>query len=181
MALGVSIALVDVGKATVIPALGLSAPYPRYGYGDVMLGSGAGALCGALLESASAIEAALLATLGIVILRLVLRWRWLAIVVSWLFLSLTTTYDMSAMPLSLVFPLASGTLLTIAAFRCGLLTLVVTWFAWGLIEAVPMTLQLSHWRAQASNWTLAVLFGLTLYAFYASRAGQPLFGRILKD
>jgi serine/threonine-protein kinase len=181
MAFGVALALVDVGKATIIPALGLSAPYPRYGYGDVMLGSGTGALWGTLLESASAVIAALLATLGIVILRLVLRWRWLAIVVTWIFLSLTTTYDMSAIPVSLAFPLASGTLLTIIAFRFGLLALVVTWFTWGLIEAVPMTLQLSHWRAVPSNWTLAVLFGLTLYGFYASRAGQPLFGKILRD
>jgi serine/threonine-protein kinase len=181
MAFGVSLAIVDVGKATIIPALGLSAPFPRYGYGDVMLGSGTGALWGALLESAGAVQAALLATLGIVLLRLILRWRWLAIVVTWLFLSLTTTYDMSAMPMSLVFPLASGTLLTTIAFRFGLLTLVVAWFTWGIIEAVPMTLQVSHWRAAPSNWTLAVLFGLTLYGFYASRAGQPLVGRILED
>ena len=54
-----------------------------------------------------------------------------------------------AMPLSLVFPLTSGALLTFVAMRFGLLSLVVTWFTWGLIGAVPMTLEFSHWRADA--------------------------------
>ena len=44
-----------------------------------------------------------------------------------------------------------------------------------------MTLEFSHWRADASNWTMALIVGLALFGFYASRAGQPLFGSILKD
>ena len=32
-----------------------------------------------------------------------------------------------------------------------------------------------------STWTLALLMALTLFGFYASRAGQPLFGQVLKD
>ena len=31
------------------------------------------------------------------------------------------------------------------------------------------------------NWTLAILVSLALFGFYASRAGQPLFGSILGD
>jgi len=180
---GVALALIDVGKATIIPALGFPAPEPRYGFGEeLMLGDGSGAFWGALLESVGAIGGALFAAFGIVIARLVLRLRWLAILVTMLFLSLTATYDMSeAMPWSLAFPLTSGTLLTLVAIHYGLLSLVVTWFVWGIITAVPMTLQFSHWRADASNWTLALLVGLTLFGFYASRAGQPLFGTILKD
>jgi hypothetical protein len=44
-----------------------------------------------------------------------------------------------------------------------------------------MTLEFSHRRAEASNWTLALLIALTLFGFYASRARQPLFGSILGD
>ena len=130
--------------------------------------------------SVNAIGGALFAAFGIVIARLVLRVRWLAIVVTTLFLSATATYDMSAaMPYALVFPLTSGALLTLLAMRFGLLSLVVAWFTWRLLAAVPMTLQFSHWRAIPSNWTLAMLVGLALFGFYASRAGQPLFGSIL--
>ena len=178
---GVTLALMDVAKATIVPALGYGAPYPRYGVSELMVGDGSSAFWGALLESIAAVGGALFATFGIVIARLVLRVRWLALIVTTLFLSLTASYDMSVMPLSLVFSLTSGALLTVVAIRFGLLALVVTWFAWGIITAVPMTLEFSHWRADASNWTLAVLVALTLFGFYASRAGQPLLGSILSD
>jgi hypothetical protein len=178
---GVALALTDVAKATIVPALGHGAPYPRYGFSEAMLGDGTSAFWGALLESLGAVGGALFATFGMVIARLLLRVRWLALIVTMLFLSLTAVNDMSVMPLSLVFPLVSGALLTVVAIRFGLLSLVVTWFAWGIIGAVPMTLEFSHWRADASNWTLALLVGLTLFGFYASRAGQRLFGSILGD
>jgi len=182
MVFGVALILVDAGKATIIPALGFSAPYPRYGFGEEMFGDSAAAFWAVLIESVGAIGGALFAAFGIVIARLVLRVRWLAIVVTTLFLSANATYDMSAMmPYSLVFPLTSGALLTLLAMRFGLLSLVVAWFTWGLLAAVPMTLEFSHWRAIPSNWTLAMLVGLALFGFYASRAGQSLFGSILQE
>jgi hypothetical protein len=181
MVFGVALILVDVGKATILPALGYSAPYPRYGFGDEMIGDSAAAFWGALIESVSAIGSALFAAFGIVIARLVLRIRWLAIAVTMLFLSIMATFDMSGTPWSLAFPLTSGALLTILAMRFGLLSLVVAWFTWGLLGAVPMTLEFTHWRATASNWVLAMLIAMALFGFYASRAGQPLFGSILSD
>jgi hypothetical protein len=182
MAFGVALVMVDVAKVTILPALGYPAPTPRYGFSEGMLAGASGAFWVALLESLAAVGGALFATFGIVVARLVLRVRWLAIVVTVLFLSLFATSDMAeAMPLSLLFPLMSGALLTLVAIRFGLLSLAVTWFAWGMLGAVPLTLEFSHWRADASNWTLALLVGLTLFGFYASRAGQPLFGEIVKD
>jgi serine/threonine-protein kinase len=181
MVFGVALILIDVGKATIIPALGFAAPYARYGFGEEMYGDSASAFWGALIESVSAIGSALFAAFGIVIARLVLRIRWLAILVTMLFLSLTAVYDMATMPYSLVFPLASGALLTLVATRFGLLSLVVAWFTWGILAAVPLTLEFSHWRAFPSNWTLAMLIALALFGFYASRAGKPLFGSILAE
>ena len=75
----------------------------------------------------------------------------------------------------------NGALLTFVAVRFGLLPLAVTYFAWDAVVAVPITTEVSHWAAGASNWTLAGLLALTLFAFYASRAGQPLLGGVLKD
>jgi len=34
----------------------------------------------------------------------------------------------------------------------------------------------SQWSATPSNWTIAAIIALALFGFYASRAGQPLFG-----
>ena len=178
MAFGVTLALIDVGKATIVPALGFPAPSPRYGYGESLIGAGAGALWGALL---GAVEPSVGPDVRHRGRPSRLRLRWLSLVVTALFLSLMATSDMSPALLSIGFALASGALLTVVAVRFGLLSLVVTWFTWGLIAAVPMTLEFSHWRADASNWTLALLIGMTLFGFYASRAGQPLFGSILDE
>ena len=181
MVFGVALILVDVGKATLIPALGLSAPYARYGFGEEMYGDSAAAFWAVLIQSVNAIGGALFIAFGIVIARLALRARWLAIGVTMMFLSLTAAYDLSAIPYSLGLPLISGALITLIAMRFGLLSLAVAWFTWRLLAAVPMTLELSHWRAIPSNWTLAMLIGLVLFGFYASRAGQPLFGSILSE
>lgn len=181
MLFGVVLIMVDVGKATIIPVLGFSAPFARYAFGEEMYGDSAAAFWAVLIHSVNAIDGALFIAFGIVIVRLVLRNRWLAIGVTTLFLSLTAVYDMSAVPYSLVFPLASGALLTLLAVRFGLLALVVTWFTWRLLAAVPMTLEFTHWRAIPSNWTLVILMALALFGFYASRAGQPLFGSILSE
>jgi len=179
---GVTISLLSVAKATVIPALGFPAPYPRYGFSEAALAGAGAAFWGALLESLGALGAALFTILGIVLLRLVLRQRWLALIVVGFVMSLTATYDMNpGLPWSLAFPLASGVLLTVVTVRFGVLALVVARFTWGILETMPMTLNVSHWSAAASNWTLALLIGLTLFGFYASRAGQPLFGEIGKD
>ena len=79
-----------------------------------------------------------------------------------------------------LFPLASGALLTFVVVRFGLLAYAVAWFFAGVLTRVPLRLDLSHWAAVPSAWTLTLLLALTLFGFYASRAGQPLFGQVLK-
>ena len=104
MIFGVVLALLDVAKATIVPALGYGAPLPRYGSSELMLVGGSGAFWAALLESVSAVGGALFTTFGIVVARLVLRVRWLALIVTMLFLSLTAVNDMSPMPCHCCFP-----------------------------------------------------------------------------
>ena len=84
-------------------------------------------------------------------------------------------------PVTLLFPLLCGVLVTLVTVRYGLLSLVVARAVWDLIYTVPMMPVMSHWSAAAGNWTIALLMVLTLWAFYASRAGQPLFGSLLRD
>ena len=81
MVFGVVLILVDVGKATIIPALGFAAPYARYRRSaEEMYGDSAAAFWAVLIQSVNAIDGALFIAFGIVIARLVLRIRWLAIV-----------------------------------------------------------------------------------------------------
>ena len=98
-------------------------------------------------------------------------------------MSLVSANQMGGAGTSLVwlFPLASGALLTLVVVRFGLLAFAVAWFFSSVMTNVPLRLDLSHWAAAPSAWTLALLMALTLFGFYASRAGQPLFGRVLTE
>ena len=58
MAFGVALALIDVGKATIIPALGFPAPYPRYGFGEEMHRRQRGCVLGSAARKLSALSAA---------------------------------------------------------------------------------------------------------------------------
>ena len=46
-----------------------------------------------------------------------------------------------------------------------------------MLDDVPIRLSLSHWTAMTNNVTLLIVVGLACFGFYASRAGQPLFGK----
>lgn len=69
-------------------------------------------------------------------------------------------------------------LFTFVMIRFGLLAALMALFVSSVLQVVPLTLQVGHWSATGSNQTIGLLVALTLFAFYASRAGQPLFGTI---
>src|SRR5262249_48177711 len=67
---------------------------------------------------------------------------------------------------------------TLVMIRFGLLSALVAYFVFTLCPIVPLTLDVTHWSAGASNQTMGLIVALALFAFYASRAGQPLFGKL---
>jgi hypothetical protein len=69
-------------------------------------------------------------------------------------------------------------IITTVVVRYGLLVSAVTFALGSVLERIPLTLSLSHWTATTSNLTMAIALALTFFGFYASRAGQPLFGKI---
>ena len=71
--------------------------------------------------------------------------------------------------------IAAVGVLAVATIRFGLLASAVTLLVAELCEKMPLTFDVAHWSATASNWTLTMVIALTLFGFYAARAGQPLF------
>jgi hypothetical protein len=62
----------------------------------------------------------------------------------------------------------------------GLLALTCTFFVLAAINLAPLTLDMSRLYAPGSLAVVAVVLGLAAFGFYASRRGQPLFGRLLQ-
>jgi hypothetical protein len=136
-----------------------------------------------LLSASGAVQSALILLLLVVLVRLTLRTPWLSIPVTILVLSAPAAAQSGTTNtlLIMLFPLVSGMLLTWLVFRSGLLAFMIAWFLWILLRNVPMRPDLSHWSASGANWTIAALVALAVFGFVAARAGQPLFGTILKD
>ena len=60
-------------------------------------------------------------------------------------------------------------LFTLVLIRFGLLAAVVASIIAGIGRAVPLTLDVAHWSATPSNWTLGAILALALFGAYASR------------
>jgi len=114
-----------------------------------------------------------------VVLRLVTRRQWLAIAIG-AAITFVRFSDYGAAP---IVPLEAAAeslmvgLFVVVMIRFGLLSALVALFVFSLGETVPLTLNVSHWSAASSNQTMALIAALAVFAFFASRAGAPLFGK----
>jgi serine/threonine-protein kinase len=82
--------------------------------------------------------------------------------------------------LSLVFVSAFVLPLVAVLIFGGILPVVIAFLVNQTMSNSPMTLDPSKPYADAAFWGMAVVLGLTLFGYYASRGGQPLFGRLLQ-
>jgi hypothetical protein len=65
--------------------------------------------------------------------------------------------------------------------RFGLLSLIVTFYAFMAMEAIPLTMDLSRPYASSSALLILAIISVAAFGFYASRGNEPLFGRALLD
>jgi hypothetical protein len=68
-----------------------------------------------------------------------------------------------------------------AVYTLGLLAMISTFFVSSVISPLPFRLDLSHGTGRSRAWSLSIMIALGCFAFCAWRAGQPMFGRILRD
>jgi serine/threonine-protein kinase len=175
---GVTWFALDIGRRLLPQTLGYQASVPR-------LGSDAGTMLSAAQTFSTwgavilrELQMAFGAVLLLVVLRLITRRASIAIVVGiaiifywWSTLSFTPV-----LWIEVTYEIAIACLFTLVMIRFGLLAAAIARIVIGLCQTVPFTLQVSQWSATPSNWTIAAIIALALFGFYASRAGQPLFG-----
>jgi hypothetical protein len=120
--------------------------------------------------------------LAYVLLRLALRQTKLAIAAGVVLFGLVQTQAVltTAAPIwaAAAFQAVIIGITTTVVVRFGLLVSAVAAALGNVLLATPLTYWLSHWTATTSNLAIAVVLAVTLFGFYASRAGQPLFGKL---
>jgi hypothetical protein len=70
--------------------------------------------------------------------------------------------------------------LVVAVVYFGTLTLAIAFMVQQTLNSSPVTLDWSQPHASGALWTILLILGLTAFGFYAARAGQPLFGRLVQ-
>ena len=131
-------------------------------------------------QSIGGIFVGMFAVLGYVLLRLTLRRTSFAVAGVVVLLAIVQAQQVltstAPMWMAVLFQLAIIAIITTVIVRYGLLVTAIASAVGNVLGSIPLTLSLSHWTAPTSNLTIAALLALTLFGFYASRAGQPLFG-----
>lgn len=145
--------------------------------------TGSGALASVIFDqTVGGIFVGMFAVLGYVLLRLALRRTSFAVAAAVVLLAIVQAQSVlnSAAPLwlAVLFQVGIIGIITTVVVRYGLLVTVVVFAVGNVLGAVPLRLSLSHWASTTSNITMAAVIALTLFGFYASRAGQPLFGEL---
>jgi tRNA A-37 threonylcarbamoyl transferase component Bud32 len=109
------------------------------------------------------------------LVRVLLRRTWITIITLMVLLTVFFSSDESSLIFLIPAALTSGALIFIY-FRFGLLSLVVSFFFGNSLAAFPITTQFSAWHSGIGITGLALLLAFTLYAFYYSLGGRPMFG-----
>jgi len=112
--------------------------------------------------------------LTLVLFRSLLRSEKRALLGIWL---VSTASCMALLGFGPVPPLLGA--LLVLVIRFGLLPTAVALYVFSLCAKLPMTLDPSSWYAGRSFAVLLLLAALTVFAFYTSLGGKPLFGRDL--
>ena len=160
--------------------LGAPPPFPVSGTSVVAL-TGVSRLIGLACDQiARSLFVSLLAVLGIVLLRLIFRRMSIAIAAAFALLMLAQASQVLASEttwwITAIFQLWIIMAVLFVIVRFGLLATVVTLSIGNFSGDIPLTPNLSHWTATTSNLMVAIVVGVAFFAYYAARAGEPLFG-----
>jgi hypothetical protein len=176
---GILLALI-VQMSVVVPEwLGQPSPGPR---GQVFTSLAAMRHLGyfVLWSPYAAVNIGFGTLLGLMIFRAILRNYWLALaaVALTLYFGFGLFTGFSAISVAgAVF----AALYLFIALRAGLLSAVVSFYVFLVLEATPLTLDASAWYADRTLLSLGVLGGLAIYGFTMALAGKPLLGKLLTE
>jgi serine/threonine-protein kinase len=160
-------------------ALGYPPPQPAAPMMDAL--TGAAATLSLIFDGLlNGLFVAVFIVLGYVMLRLMLRRTILATAATAILLGVVQAPQVlqTSGPwwITAAFELIIVAGVTVLVVRYGLLVTVVAIGIINVIGNMPLTLSLSHWTAMTSDVVIGTVIGIAAFGFYASRAGQPLFG-----
>jgi serine/threonine-protein kinase len=177
-ALGV--AFLRFGYHLVPPLLGAPPPEPQLSIDFAFLLGARNSLSSLLSMPSTALNRTMLITLTFIVMRIAVKRTWLAaIIAGGIFSFLVPAETGSNQPvLNAAFTLAVSTVYMVVLVRYGVLAMVVAFFANAVLTQGTLTADFSKVYATTSVWLILLVAGLAAFGYYASRAGEPLFGKL---
>jgi hypothetical protein len=123
---------------------------------------------------------AMMITLVFVAARLLVRRTWLAAVIATVTLGFvfTTQAGTEQVAINVLFALTVSSIYLLVLVYFGVFAQALAFLTSQIIGQAGLTLDLSRLYATTSMWIIVLIAGLAVFGFYASRAGEPLFGKV---
>jgi serine/threonine protein kinase len=120
-----------------------------------------------------------LSTLFVVLLlSVILRRDWLAMIAGWLLLISLTIFSGDNPSIDIFFTALCAAIFIFGLMRFGLLTAVFTFFSFSVLDALPETTNFSVWFASATILIVIILIGLGFYGAFISMGGRQAFKQL---
>ncbi len=180
--LGVLIHVIELASTLLAQTLGYPAT-PRTPSFDELLGTRF-VLAQVGNQVFNAVLNALVVVFGMVLLKILLRREWAAVVMAIAFFSFTSARgipDTGPFALNLATVVLYISIIVLTIQRLGLLAIVMLFLVNFIIANAVFTLDTSAWFFADSLLLAAIPAAMACYGFYASRGGEPLLGRRLLD
>ena len=174
-------ALLIAAPEIIAQVTGRSVQTPYLPNSTILLGTRY-SVAAALETVRSALTDALQGMCIVVFFRILVRRTWLVMLLSTLAIlpiAMSGTFTGELLVLDVTVSLLGIALVFGVLLRFGLLALVVTFYTFLLIGQFPPTIDFARPYAGSCVIVLAALAALSMFGFYASRDGEPLFGRNL--
>jgi len=179
-----TIAALLIASREIIPELaGLKLATPALPPPTILLGTRY-ELVAALDTLRRAFDSALEIVCVVVFLKIVVRQTWLVLLLGVLLMipiAMNGTFAGEHLMLELAINIVGIGLIFAVLLRFGLLAILVTFYTFMAMEAIPLTTDLTRPYAGSSALLILALVAVSAYGFYASRGDEPLFGRALLD
>jgi Protein kinase domain len=180
IAVGIVMALVGFSSMAIPQWLGEPPPTPRTSSLQFLLGTSSA--IGAILRSIpNALQVATALAVSFAFGRALLRHTAggaiLAAAVLFVFVIAEVSWDRPLLSALMVLGIVVPPIATL--MYGGLLAATVAFVVNQVLSTSPLTLDLSRPYVLAIMWSVFLVVGLALFGYYASRRGQPLFGRLL--
>jgi hypothetical protein len=180
-ALGGALMLVDMLRSLAPLLIGRPPGVPALGV-EVETLIGFGRLYGTWSDQVfSSVQTALVFAMLLVVARLLIRRTWLAAILGAAILIPASAGGVPAGGVAWLYYLVQTigvALIVVAIYRYGLLVCVVMILVDNIPSAVPIVPHGASWASMPGHLSIALVVALACFGFYATRAGQPLFGKI---